>query len=282
MLKSLLFTVDVEEFVIPGELGIVFDREEAYRLGAEGLERLCDLLAARKIPATHFVTFEFARRFPELLRAEVARGSEIALHAFDHEDDLTKLSDADAFYRLRAAKAGVEGLLGLSVAGYRANRFRSPARAVLKRLGLTWTSNLHPAWVPGAYNHRKARRDPHRSEGLLEIPISATPGLGLPVSWFWLRNLGAAYFRAAAQRVLANSSRLHLYVHPWEFATLPALPGLPLSARLSVRRTGAPFLRLLERVLAAPPAGSLLAETISGFISRSGLGEAPSSPVSEA
>jgi peptidoglycan/xylan/chitin deacetylase (PgdA/CDA1 family) len=268
--KTLLLTFDVEEFVVPAEAGVSFHREEAFELGRHGLERALDVLDRGDAVATHFVTVEFSRRFPGLIERALKRGDELALHAVDHGHDYRTMDEDAARTLLDEGRRELRRRFGVDVDGYRANRFRPPAASVLKAVGLRWTSNLHPTWVPGHYDHRGEPRHIHRCDGLVEIPVSVTPRLRLPASWFWMRNLGGAYLRAVARRCIRDTGFLNLYVHTWEFAALPRLAGLSLLQRLSMRRTGDPFLRLLDRFLAWTKERGYVSRTITPFLEDGG------------
>ena len=97
-------------------------------------------------------------------------------------------------------------------------------------------------------DHRDRPRAIHVDDGLVEVPVSVTPKLRLPVSWFWMRNFGLGYLKRTARRAWIGTDQLHVYIHPWEAADLPPLR-LPLKGRLSVRRTGEPFVRLIDAFL---------------------------------
>ena len=272
MPPALLLTVDVEEFILPGEAGVAFDPERAFELGRSGLERLAAVLKARGVPATFFATLGFARRYPDLLRDLVAAGHEPAFHAIDHDDDYRLLPAVAAKEVLGSGRLELEAIVERAVEGYRANRFRTPAPEVVAGAGFRWTSNLHPTWIPGQYNHFRAERRIHRQQALVEVPISVTPILRLPVSWFWMRNLGWPWMRLTAMRATSGTGYLNLYVHPWEFADLPRVPGFGLLARLSARRTGERFLRLMDRFLGWAGSRGFEARTVRTHLDRAGWG----------
>ena len=163
----------------------------------------------------------------------------------------------------------LQNLTGAEIAGYRANRFRAPAPHVVRDIGVSWTSNLHPTWVPGEYDHRREPRTIHVREGLIEVPISVTPRLRLPGSWFWMRNFGGTYLRYVAHHASSDTGFLNLYVHPWEYADLPVVPGLSRLGKLSVRRTGEQFASLLDHFLTWTRRRGFAASTITPFL-RSG------------
>ncbi len=266
MPKALLFTIDVEEFTLPAEYALPVAEEECYRLGAEGLERLEALLAKHRVPATLFATAAFARRYPEPIRRLIAAGHELGLHALEHRHDYQTMPKSEAERLLREARGELQTSFGAPIDGYRANRFRAPERDVVRALGFRWTSNLHPARVFGAYDHSKRPRTIHDDGGVLEVPVSATPRLRLPVSWFWMRNLGYRYTVWGCRGAWRVPGYLNLYVHPWEAAELPRFPGLPWKARLSMRRTGTRFVRLLDRFLGWCGRNGFEPMTISAYL----------------
>ncbi len=249
-MTALLFTVDAEEFDLPAEYGIAQAPGSDCAVSRVGYERLLGLLYERKVVATHFTTALFADAAAGPIREALVRDHELALHAWSHRDDCAAMTPEAAAARLSQAKRHLEANFSVTVRGYRANRFRSPPRSVLRDIGLQWTSNLHPTWVPGSYNNFRAPRTIHSQQGLLEVPISVTPIMRLPLSWFWLRNFGWSWFRACARRASAGTGYLHLYVHPWEFSDHAPIAGLPLKGKLSLRRSGPQFLDLVARVLA--------------------------------
>ncbi|MSR74179.1 MAG: DUF3473 domain-containing protein [Planctomycetes bacterium] len=269
-MTALLFTVDAEEFDLPAEYGLAQAPGDDAAISRVGYERLLGLLHERGVVATHFATALFADAAAGPIREALVRGHELALHAWSHRDDCASMTPEAASARLSAAKRHLEANFSVTVRGYRANRFRSPARAVLRDIGLQWTSNLHPTWVPGSYNHFRAPRCIHMDGGLLEVPISVTPVLRLPLSWFWLRNFGWSWFRACVRRASAHSGYLHLYVHPWEFTEHAPLLGLPLKGRLSLRRSGTPFLDLVARVLRYAQEHDHTPQTISAHLRERG------------
>lgn len=270
MPKVLLFTIDVEEFTLPAEYGLPVAEEECYRLGAEGLERMAALLERHGVAATLFATAAFARRHASLITRLVQAGHELGLHALEHRHDYPSMPGAEAERLLREARTELQTRFGQPVHGYRANRFRSPAREVVRALGFRWTSNLHPARVFGAYDHSKRPRTIHEDGGVIEVPISATPRLRLPVSWFWMRNLGYHYTVWGCRGAWREPGYLNLYVHPWEAADLPRFPKLPAKARLSMRRTGPPFIALLDRLLGWCRRRGFEPMTISAYLAATG------------
>lgn len=244
-MKPLLLTFDVEEFDLPLELGRHLDREDQIRFTARGLRRIMHLLRRHEVPATFFVTGEFASARPELIASLAADDHEVAVHGLAHGDDYGSMPPAEALARLRRAREIVATVSGSAIAGVRTPRLRACAPGLLRDAGFDYDASAHPTWIPGRYNGLALPRRPWIEEGLWRIPISVLPGLRLPVSWLWYRVAGARTGGAAARLAEWGAPYLHLYFHPWEAVPLHAFR---LPPPLAVR-TGVGFLRLLDGIL---------------------------------
>jgi peptidoglycan/xylan/chitin deacetylase (PgdA/CDA1 family) len=123
----------------------------------EDTPRILALLAAHKARATFFVVGENAAQYPQLVRAIVAAGHEVALHTHTHP--------SASFWCASPARVRREIALGLESlrrAGTTATRFRPPVgiknpwlRAALRSRGLTcigWTARGLECW------HRDVKR----------------------------------------------------------------------------------------------------------------------------
>lgn len=232
---------------------------------------LLDFLAAAGIAATFFVTDEIARRAPHLVRVIAAGGHEIASHGYCHAR-LGELAPADFVAGMIAAKARLEAIAAVAVAGFRAPFFSlvpETAWAVegLLAAGFAYSSSVipGPAWVggwPGA--PRAAFRWPG---GLLELPVPVAPLAGrmLPV-------LGGMYLRALPLRDLRRLWRrldgqtLWTYCHPYDIETgaMGRIRGLGWAASLMLGLNRGATLRRwrLLAACAAPPLGRR-AETLA-------------------
>ncbi|MEM8922728.1 MAG: polysaccharide deacetylase family protein [Actinomycetota bacterium] len=86
---------------------------------AVAVPRLLRLLAARSLPATFFVPGHTIETYPDLCRAMVADGHEIALHGYAHELNAALDADAEAAILDRSIDLITE-LTGAPPKGYRA------------------------------------------------------------------------------------------------------------------------------------------------------------------
>lgn len=216
-----LVTFDVEEFDAPLDFGHSISNDDQFGIGGEGWRRTLDLLDDLGIRATLFVTASVAERHPELLRRSAER-HEIASHGLVHRTfeigDLARSRDA-----LRSAS-------GQEVLGFRRARLQPTDPAAIIAAGYEWDSSENPIWLPGRYNNLRSPRTPYRRGTLLEIPISASPTLRIPLFWLAMKNLPMPLIRSATARCLAHDGFVHLFWHPWEFCALRDF-GLPWYVR---------------------------------------------------
>jgi peptidoglycan/xylan/chitin deacetylase (PgdA/CDA1 family) len=231
--KRLLLSFDLEEFERAGERGFIIGYE-----GGKLVQTLCEGL---DIPATFFTTASFSQRFPDFMR-ELAESHEIAFHGLLHADDYRSMDKDSAFTRLSRGKKALEKILGSTIHGFRAPRMRPPSYSILKSVGFMYSSSLHPTYVPGRYNLLRASWAPFVRESVLEIPVSVSPVLRLPLSWIWFRNLGSTYAKLITRRV--KTHYVCLYFHPWEFVSITEYGGL-----FYTRHTGTALIHGLTKFL---------------------------------
>lgn len=130
--------------------------------------RMLEVLAAHDATATFFVLLTRARRHPEVLRALVAAGHEVALHGPDHRP-LTEFGFSAARERTLAARRELEQLAGVPV-----RWFRPPYGS---QTPLTWLATrragLMPVmWTATTWDWRQARHE----ERLARALAGARPG----------------------------------------------------------------------------------------------------------
>jgi len=214
MKKQLLLSFDLEEFERAGNQG--------FSIGYEGGQQVQSLLAELDIPATFFTTASFAEQVPDFIK-ELAQYHEIAFHGLRHQDDYQTMEEQTALNRLQQGKMLLEHLIEKKIRGFRAPRMRPPSYHVLHSAGFSYSSSLHPTYVPGRYNLLKAPCTPFREEGVLEIPVSVSPVFRFPLSWIWFRILGSSYAKLIIKRL--KTEYVCIYFHPWEFVSIKAYGG---------------------------------------------------------
>ena len=223
---------DVEEFDLPNEYGGALPLEEQLELGEQGFRTVLPWMNELGASCTMFTTARFAEHAPELVR-EAAKSHEIASHGVRHDRfDTPDYSES---------RQRLEAVTGNTITGFRRPRLQPIDPDACRLAGYRYDSSENPVRLPGRYDNRHLKRTPRHEDGLLRVPISASPRLRIPLFWLAWGNLPRPILRSALDRTLAHDGRLVLFFHPWEFIELPEVP-MPRVVR---RRVGP---RLLERV----------------------------------
>jgi polysaccharide deacetylase family protein (PEP-CTERM system associated) len=254
-------SIDVEDYFQVSAFAPYIPRArwEACECRAErNVRRILDFLAEADVKATFFTLGWIAERYPQLVRAIVAGGHELASHGYGHEraSDLSPTAFADD---IRRAKRLLEDLGGVPVVGYRAPSFSIGvgnlwAFDVLAQEGYRYSSSVYPI----QHDHYGMPDSPRFAypvrEGLIEVPVTTCRigGRNLPSS-------GGGYFRLlpyAASRWLINrvnrmdAQSAVFYFHPWEIdPDQPRVPGIDMKSKfrhyVNLSRTEARIRRLL-------------------------------------
>ena len=212
-MKYLLLSFDLEEFDI-----CELNEQERNRISLEGSKTIKELIG--NIKCTFFITGIFAERNKEFVKSLAKGGHEVALHGLEHRDDYSILSKEESFERIKKGKEILEGIIKDKVVGFRAPRLRFSHYGVLRDLGIKYDSSFHPTYVPKRYNHFFGKRKVFFRDGVKVIPISVTPVLKVPFSWFWFRNFGLNYSKMCSRLSLMNNNFINIFFHSWEFADL--------------------------------------------------------------
>lgn len=246
MINALTF--DIEEYFHAEAFAGVVRREDWPWLESRVVrttERLLAVLAESGTIGTFFVLGWVAERTPELVRAIMAQGHEIACHGYGHRM-ITRLSRSEFADDICRAKDILEEAAGVDVIGYRAPTFSVVRETlwsleVLAKAGFQYDSSIFPI-VHDRYGIPDAERFPHKialgsGREIAEFPLSTVRG---PVGRFPVA--GGGYFRLlpygvtswALRRLNQREERPGIvYLHPWEIDR--DQPRLPVSRRVQFR-----------------------------------------------
>ncbi|NJE09982.1 polysaccharide deacetylase family protein [Thermococcus sp. MAR1] len=165
----------------------------------EGLPKLLDLMAEKKVRATFFFTAEMARRFPELVKRVIDEGHELGSHNYNHER-LDRLSRAEGE---RAIAKSLEVLREFGeVVSFRAPNLQFPSYYydILAKNGIL---------VDSSKATYKGYREGVRFFGdVLEVPASTTSSV-IRLPW---RVQKLIHPRLKEPKVY--------FAHPWEFVPM--------------------------------------------------------------
>jgi peptidoglycan/xylan/chitin deacetylase (PgdA/CDA1 family) len=202
---------------------------EGWRGLEEGMPRLLGLLEARGVPGTFFTTGQSAERYPDVVRAVVRAGHELACHGHTHRafSELDTTEARDELVRSSEVLRAFAPILS-----FRAPYLRFPATYLPLLEALDFRLDSSQGRYKSDYLRERAARGPLPTR-LLRVPASVTSSaLRLPAP------VRDAYLRA-------QRSPLVLFVHPWEFVDMTREP-IPWHCRLG---TGAYALAALDETL---------------------------------
>lgn len=224
------FTVDVEEYFHPAEVGL--DDEDMWeRLPSrveEQVNRILDLLDSHGVSATFFVLGWVAEHRPAVVREIARRGHEIGCHSYRHRL-VYEMNAAEFRDDTKRAMSAIEDAAGVTPRCYRAPSYSITSRSlwaldVLAECGFMYDSSIYPIahdryGIPGFSRHALEMKT--ASGPIWEIPI-ATVKLGrntiTPIGGGgYLRLLPYRYTAAGIRRVNDEERQpVCMYMHPWE------------------------------------------------------------------
>lgn len=227
-------TIDVEDyFQVTAFTGVV-DRHDwgvyPSRV-SNNTQKVLDLLDEYDLKATFFVLGWVAERYPDIVRAIIGRGHEVASHGYDHE--LVYKQSPKKFRRdVRKAKAILEDITGRQILGYRASSYSITQRSlwaldILIEEGFSFDSSIFPI-THDNYGIPGSERFPHvvirESGSLVEFPLTtlsvnvAGRSMAMPIAGGgYLRLLPVGLIHWGMRYVnQVEKKPAVLYFHPWE------------------------------------------------------------------
>ncbi|HEY2837196.1 MAG TPA: XrtA system polysaccharide deacetylase [Rhizomicrobium sp.] len=247
-------SVDVEDYFQVQALADAYGREDWENCESRverNTDALLEIFAEAGVKGTFFTLGWIAERHPQVVRAIVAGGHEIASHGYCHFR-VDSQSPEEFRADIRRTKKILEDIGGATVKGYRAATFSmgdsTPwAWAVLEEEGYRYSSSIYPVKRDN-YANPNAPRGVYRPAGtamLIEVPI-ATVRIGAknyPAG-------GGGYFRFlpywASRAAIARINRRDhapavFYLHPWEVD-----PGQPRAEGVSAKSRFRHYLNLAK------------------------------------
>lgn len=227
---SNILTIDVEEWFQVYNLWDSIPRStwDSYPSRLESqINRLLTILARHECKATFFVLGWVAKHRPNVVKAIVREGHEIASHGLNH--DLVFDMDAERFREETLETNRIlEDLAGSKIRGYRASNFSITrenlcAFEVLAELGFEYDSSVYPInrrryGIPG-FPRGPVRLELPSGNSLVEFPAPTMSLFGIPIPV-----AGGGFFRfwhySITSRAIKSLNRKGLpaviYLHPWE------------------------------------------------------------------
>jgi polysaccharide deacetylase family protein (PEP-CTERM system associated) len=225
------FTVDVEEYFHPSEVGTDLSSSRWCSLPSRveiGTAYLLDLLAKFNVKATFFILGWVAAEHPKLVQRIAEAGHEIACHSHEHRL-VYELSPSQFKADTITAVRAIGDACGIRPRTYRAPSFSITehslwALEILIECGFTHDSSICPIvhdryGIPGSPRHAHTIQTP--SGQIVEIPVATVELPGRRVAPIggggYLRIFPYRYTAAGIRRVnKVEAAPACVYVHPWE------------------------------------------------------------------
>ena len=257
-----VMTVDVEDYFHVSAFENAISPKDWDTLSLrveENTYRLLALFAKHKVKSTFFTLGWVAQRCPELIKAIVEQGHELASHGYSHQR-ATGMTIDEFREDVAKSKQILEDISGKKIKGYRApsfsvNESNTWVYQVLVELGFEYSSSTYPiehdlygvpSWPRFMYE---------RPEGIIEIPVptirkdNVNTGIG-----------GGGYFRLypywlSKKRIdnylQTEQKPYSFYFHPWEIdPKQPKVAGASFKSKLrhylNLSRMEGKVVRLLE------------------------------------
>ncbi len=242
--KKQALTVDVEDYFHVSAFEKAIDKAEWNNLELRvetNTYRLLELFEQKQAKCTFFTLGWVAERCPNLIKAIVDQGHELASHGFAHQR-ATEMTPEQFLADVSKSKQILEDASGQAIIGYRAPSFsindsNTWVYEVLAELGFEYSSSTYPIEhdLYGVPNWPRFKYQ--RDEGIIEIPVPTVrknernTGIG-----------GGGYFRLypywLSKRRIDNylnteQQPYSFYFHPWEIdPEQPRIAGASIKSRL--------------------------------------------------
>ncbi|PKH86217.1 polysaccharide deacetylase [Colwellia sp. Bg11-28] len=237
-------TVDVEDYFHVSAFEKAIDKADWNNLELRveaNTYRLLELFEQKQAKCTFFTLGWVAERCPNLIKAIVDQGHELASHGFAHQR-ATEMTPEQFLADVSKSKHVLEDTSGQAIIGYRAPSFsindsNTWVYETLAELGFEYSSSTYPIEhdLYGVPNWPRFKYQ--RAEGIIEIPVPTVrknernTGIG-----------GGGYFRLypywLSKRRIDNylnteQQPYSFYFHPWEIdPEQPRVAGASIKSKL--------------------------------------------------
>lgn len=229
VMKTVIFTVDVEPDVMPFARGTTYGIDEA-------MTSLFGILAELRLPASFFFLGSTVQTHPWVAKEAASLGFEIGSHGWDH-DWLCRKTPAQQFDDIDRSTEIIEQACGITPAIFRAADFSISSKALAHLADSRYVvdSSVLPERVARRfriipiYDHRDAPLQPYRPSRhapsdpghltILEVPVAANfERPGTPIGTGYLNAFGVDKTRKAIMDYPGEF--VVLLCHPWELVDL--------------------------------------------------------------
>lgn len=221
-------TVDVEDYFQVSAFESVIDRNDWEKLECRiprNVDKILELFSRHEVKSTFFTLGWVAERMPQVVRAIVDAGHEVASHGWSHVR-VPNATPESFFEDIDRTRKLLQDVSGQPVNGYRAASYSVTLQTLwvyenFQKAGYRYSSSIFPI-KHDLYGIPGAPRQPFVVEeaGIVEIPLTTLRFMGrnLPFSGGgWFRLMPYGLFRAGLRRVNKTEQASGIfYFHPWE------------------------------------------------------------------
>lgn len=208
----------------------------------KSIPRILSMLNDCNAKATFFCLGPDVENHPELFQKIVGAGHEIGNHSFNHNHKFGLLRVEEIEEEIKKTHDVIEDKLGVTPMGFRTPNYNVSGRVIscLERRGYKYDSSVLPSFVPGITSFRwlgaptrpyKPDKESVTKKGnsdVLEMPLSVSPIMRLPISGTFVRVLGSWYLGAGT--AFFDSDYMNVNIHPIDVVPeKPFMRGLPIN-----------------------------------------------------
>ncbi|MFC2162112.1 polysaccharide deacetylase family protein [Candidatus Altiarchaeota archaeon] len=209
------------------------------------IEFLKDIITRHGLRVTAFTTGYLIENKPDLIDSLSEVGVEFALHSYSHE------VGNDMGREVEHAVNAYEDRFGRRPVGYRAplGIIDDAGLEILARHGFKYDSSIFPSIFPGRYMNLKYPKTPfmHEEYGIMELPVSVTPYIPLPISLSYMKLLGYNTYSMLLRNKLPDPLIFDFHMHDLSYNS--AHERLPFKWRLIYGRNKYAGKPMLEKFI---------------------------------
>ncbi len=208
----ILLTFNVLNSTAPLKNGRVFSDAERSEITVRNTRSLLRILEKHDVRCTFFVEITFADDNPELLKAIVSKGHEVAFYLENSQ-----------WSEIEKVKHKTESFIEKQIRGIR-QKDNPVNTSALKEMSFNYVSNIENANI--LFPFKRLIRDTTINEvnGLSIVPESISPYSQLPYNDFVFQMLPMRYYQGMVAETLKNEEFVLIYLNTLQFTDLDLYP----------------------------------------------------------
>ncbi len=216
----ILLTFNVLNSTAPLKNGRVFSDIERSAITVQNTKSVIRILEKHDIRCTFFVDIILADNHPELIKAIVSEGHEVAFY-FEQSE----------FSEIEKVKLKTEDQIEKQIRGIR-QKEKAVDIDALKEMSFNYVSNIENASILFPFKHLVRDTTISEVDGLSIVPESISPYSQLPYNDFVFQMIPMTYYQGMVAETLKNEEFVLIYLNTFQFTDLETYPfSLPFYRR---------------------------------------------------